>query len=183
MDKEKWLLWVDMPAYFRNGKLWIRDDKEIIRDLDAIYSAARANDCALLVRPHPSQSTAIFEAWSQDKEKLSIAADVPLYPLLNAVDVVAVYSSTVSVEAVLMNKKVIQLKYFPEKTGIPLIEWGVVWPVYAPSELNTTVAHALENEGEWENMSTKIQQLMPKTKAAPQIVNHITQILEKPQHN
>lgn len=177
----KVLLWIDMPAYWnlRERCLHIRSDEEIIRDLDTISAAVAANNGVMLIRPHPSQPRAIYDCWMEkhNHPHVLFAGDVPLYPLLKAVDVVMTYTSTVSVEALLMQRRVIQLKYQPGNSDMPLGEWQVAWQAGNPSELGDVVRSAFYNEAEWEAMQLRINSLLPQEKAGPKVAKLIMDIL------
>lgn len=173
------LLWIDMPAYWKERVLHIRSDEEIIRDLESLSQAAKLNGGSMLVRPHPSQQRGIYDEWlkSQSPESVAYAGGVPLYPLLKAVDVVATYTSTVSVEALLMRRKVIQLKYQPGRSDMPLGEWQVAWQAQDPAELPVLVRAAFYDEEEWQRMQQRMASLFPQGRAADVIAGHIRRIL------
>lgn len=179
----KTLLWIDMPAYWKlsQNELHQRDDAEILFDLDSLAVAAKANDAHLLLRPHPSQQRGIYEKWIKQSGHAHVffAGDVPLYPLLNAVDVVATYTSTVGVEALLMYRKLIQLKYHPGKTDMPLGELEMAWLAHAPEELSGVLHDALTNELNWQFRQKRIEQFLPQQRSAPLVAETILSLLAK----
>jgi len=175
------LLWIDMPAYWNliERRLHTREPSEVIRDLDTLADAAAKNDGFMLIRPHPSQPRAIYDDWMKkyNHPHVAYAGGVPLYPLLKAVDVVATYTSTVSVEALLMHRKVIQLQYHPGESDLPLGQWGVAWQVRSPQSLPNILEAALNDVEEWQHMQERISNLLPQEKAGPKVATHIKQIL------
>ena len=185
-----WLLWIDTPAYwmlensvFHNNELHVRTDTEIIRDLDDLSHAAKVNGAYLLVRPHPSQSRALYDQWFKDKPQAHVAyaGGFPLYPLLKSVDVVSSYNSTVAVEALLMERRVLKLKYHLGESDTPLGRWKLAWRVEHPDDLPTKLDAALHDEEEWKRMQERITAFFPQEKAAPKVAEHIKRIvLEMP---
>lgn len=174
------LLWADVPGYFEPGShaLHVRDRDEVLLDLDRMLHACMAEDCALLVRPHPSQDVAMFKDWlAAHTGHAFYAGDVALYPLLSAVDVVAAYNSTVTVEALLMGRKVMQPKYQPGESDMPLGPWDLAWQADAPELLQTTLHEALHDAPAWARKCEAIARLLPQTRATPQIASHILRIL------
>jgi len=176
----KTLLWIDIPAHrnLQKNEILLRDDHEVVRDLNTLATAAQRNDCMLLVRPHPSQRRGLYHEWLKTApQHVMYAGDVPLYPLLNAVDLVCTYTSTVSIEALLMRRRVVQLKYLPGKSGLPLDEWKMAWIAKSPDEVSECIHDALTDDAEWERMKGRIEEMLPQEKAAPKIAAHIERIL------
>lgn len=177
----KTLLWIDMPAYWNvhTRSLHVRDDAEVLRDLDMFADAAKANGVTLLIRPHPSQQRGLYDKWMKERNlpHVLFAGGVPLYPLLNAVDVVATYTSTVSVEALLMQKRVVQLKFYPGHCDVPLGEWNIAWLVEKPEQLTEKIRQAFSDEAEAERMRTRVTDLLPQEKAGPKVAALIEKLL------
>jgi hypothetical protein len=180
-DNARTLLWIDMPAYWSLGtrELHVRSDEEILSDLDDMAAAAKAANSFLLIRPHPSQPRMLYDSWMAHTAHphVKFAGHLPLYPLLNAIDVVATYTSTVSVEALLMQRKLIQLKYQPGKSDMPLGEWGLAWLTNCREDLSRTVKEAFEDEHAWKRMQAQIKTLLPQVQAGPKVASHIERIL------
>ena len=175
----KCVLWIDSPGYLRQApRMWMRDTEEILFDLNNMAQATADNNCVMLVRPHPSQARSFFQDWVQQAPPhVLYAGDVQLYPLLNAIDAVVAYSSTVMLETILMQKRLIQLQYFPEESGMPMAQWGLAWEVTRAGDLSRLLRDALHNEQEWEKRRERIAAYTPKIKAAPQIAEHIKKII------
>jgi hypothetical protein len=177
----KALLWIDMPAYWNLAKreLYVRSEEEIILDLDTLAHATKINNGSMLIRPHPSQPRALYDAWMKrtGHSHVVFAGGLPLYPLLKAVDVVSTYTSTVSSEALLMQRRVVQLKYLPGKSDLPLGQWGVAWQAEKPGEVADCVRKAFENDEEAVQMQARAARIYPQEKAAPKIAAHIRRIV------
>jgi hypothetical protein len=174
------VLWIDTPGYIhpKPPHLWIRSEKEILFDLENVARATAENRCALLVRPHPSQGLSFHKAWvEQAPTHVYFAGSVPLYPLLNAVDVVVAYASTVTVQALSMQRRVIQLKYKSGDDGMPLADWGMAWQAEGPDELPQRLYEALNDEREWRRKQARIIDIAPLEAAAPQVACHIRRLL------
>ncbi|NBO18164.1 MAG: hypothetical protein EBV03_02870 [Proteobacteria bacterium] len=180
-DAAKTLLWIDMPAYWElePQHFHVRNDEEILRDLEDMAEACRANDACLLVRPHPSQPREIYHEWMQrtNYPHVFFAASVPLYPLLRATHAVATYTSTVSVEALLMQRPVIQLRYHPGRSDMPLGEWGLALTARSRAELPARLREALTEDEAAKGRMTRVAQLLPQEKAGPKVARCIEAIL------
>lgn len=176
-------LWIDTPAYWniKQHIFHIRPEQEVIDDLNNICVAAEKNNSWLLIRPHPSQPTFLFHDWiaQQTYAKISFAGGEDLYPLLQMADVVASYTSTVLVESVYMNKKILQLKYQPEFSDVPLAEWDLAWPATHPDNLAQSLHQALTNQEDWNRIQKNMEKRFPKQAASPKIASVIEDILEQ----
>jgi len=176
----KALLWVDDNGYIgkQTDLLHIRTESEIISDLDALARATKQSGSYLLIRPHPSQQRTIFDAWMKRTAHPHVlfAGGLPLYPLLNAVDGLATYTSTVGLEALLMERPVLQLGYYPGKKTLLLAEWGVARLAEMPAQLPDMVAQTL-HEPIPTHMQTRINEMFPNERAAPKVAEAINQIL------
>ena len=179
-DNAKALLWIDDSGYFdvQTGRTHIRTPDEIATDLDSLAAATKASNAYLLIRPHPSQDRAIFDAWMERTAHphVLLAGHVPLYPLLNASDAVATYQSTVGLEALLMQRPVIQLGYYPGKNALPLGEWNVARLVKTRADLPDAVRQTLHHEND-ATIQSRINALLPNERAAPKIAEAIRSIV------
>ena len=169
-DNAKALLWIDDNGYLHaNGNTHYRTEAEIVADLDLMAQATAQTQAFLLIRPHPSQDRAVFERWMRTAPPHALlAADVPLYPLLNACDAVAMYQSTVGLEALMVGRPVLQLTCYPAAQAVPLARWGLAREVAKRAELAATLRQAFAQE-EKKNLVMPL----PKEKAAPQIARII----------
>jgi len=173
------ILWADVPGYFRNPpNVWRRSEEEVLTDLHQLATAAAANGAFLLVRPHPSQQSGLHERWIKTAPAhVRLVKDIPLYPLMKMVDGVITYASTTGLEALLMHKPLIQLRYFPEDNGMPLSDWGMALTVKKPDELVEAIRRVLEDDDLCRSIQKKAAGLVPHQKAAPLVVNVIMSLL------
>ena len=176
------LLWIDMPAYWNliERRLHTRSSAEVIRDLDTLADATAKNCGSMLIRPHPSQPRAIYDEWMKKYKypHVAYAGGTPLYPLLKAVDVVASYTSTVTVEALLMERRVLKLKYEEGRNDVPLGEWGMAWQADSPAELPDKLNAAFNDNAAWKQMQERIKSILPQERAGPGIATHIKRLLK-----
>lgn len=180
-DAEKILLWIDVHGYLNRelGTVHIRSDAEILAELENLSAATASLGAYLLVRPHPAQSRDIYHQWFKEHPKphVRLAADLPLYPLLSAVDVVATYTSTVSVEATLMERNVLMLRYFNAQCDVPLGEWGMAWLATSPQQVRPNLEKAFFDEEDAAAKRKLARTIMPQQKAAPRIASLISNLL------
>lgn len=178
----KAVLWADMPGYFlpgRKSELYLRSQAEIEFDLGVILQASIDNRCALMIRPHPSQDIDFFRAWcARSPEHVFFAGDVPLYPLINSIDALVVYNSTVAIETLLTGRRVVQLKYKPGASDVPLAEWGLAWLADQPDAVSGQLHSALYDDAEWDKTAERIAAMIPQQKAAPRVAEQILKILQ-----
>lgn len=181
-DDKKIAVWLDETHYWDLEKRqWhFRSDAEIATDLDAVTKAAADNDCHLIVYPHPSQDTKLHQAWrsKHPNAAITLATGAPLlYPLLNIANVVMAYTSISMIEAVLMQRRVIQIKYYKDHTDMPLGAWGMAWLSDNTACLTDTLRDALHNDIRAQQMQQTAASIFPQQKAAPLIIERIKQIL------
>lgn len=180
----KILLWADMPAYWNLEKwqLHVRSDAEVIRDLDTMAAAARDNNAHLLIRPHPSQERTLYDSWLAKHRYpyAHYAGRMPLYQQLKSVDVIISHASTVTVEALLMERRVVQLKHYQGTfTDMPLGEWKLAWLAQNNGEISQRVCEALNDDAEALAMQQRVREILPQEKAAPKVAALIKDILAK----
>ena len=178
----KALLWVDMPAYWNldKGFLHVRSDADVVRDLDDLLAATQACDSWLLVRPHPSQHAEVHQTWVRQRgvgARVMFVGDLPLYPLLNSVNAVATYTSTVGVEALLMNRPVLQLKFHEGRSDMPLGELGLAWEVNDRADLPKQLSAVLTDGEAWKAKRERIKRILPEVRAAPRIADLIRETI------
>ena len=181
--RKKTILWAEMHAYFNFDlkEMYIRTDDDIINVLDGLAEAAKKVDAHLLIRPHPSQPKGLYHKWIKNRNQSFIhyAGETPLHPLLKACDIITSYGSTVMVEAMLMQRKVVQLRYFREFTDMPVAKWGWCWLADDLDDLNRCFQEAFNNEKKAQQMFSLIQKDLPQELAAPKISQLIRKILSE----
>ena len=126
----------------------------------------------------------MFDAWMQKTAHPHVffAGDVPLYPLLNASDTVATYTSTVGCEALLMRRPVIQLKYYPGVRNMFLGEWGFARLAETPQDLPELVRQSFYHTGGLE-VEERVAKEFPQERAAPKIAGAIRRIVSQTKHS
>jgi hypothetical protein len=182
----KALLWVDegnnvyRPPGESRSVVHIRSDEEITCCLETLARSTRASDGYLLIRPHPSQQRAVYDQWMNEAghRHVIFAGDLPLYPLLNAVDAVATFTSTVGCEALLMGRPVIQIGYHRGQRNLLLGEWGVARLAETPEQLPEMVRRAFQ-EGVPREMQLRIDAMFSNERAAPKIAAAIARIISR----
>ena len=181
-ENAKILLGIDEPAWCdQDQKTWhYRGAAEVMAHLDRLAAAAARAGGHLLIRPHPSQDRAPFSAWMEQHRHphVHMAADVPLYPLLNACDAVVLFESTVACEALLVGRPVIQLDIPLAFHSVLVGKWGLTHWLKTPDALDETVRRCF-SEGIPPNMQARIDAFFPQGKAAPKIAEAIHAMLEK----
>lgn len=166
----KVVLHADMPAYWDcDGQFThFRTEDEIWAELDACYQAVRASGAAYLVRPHPSQVVAFYERWISGKPGAYLAAACNLHRVLANADLVIARTTTVSLEAVLMRRRVLQLEWERHR-DLPLAAMGVAWGSRGFETLAGDVKNALENDAGFKEIQRQIDDKLPAEPAAPKI--------------
>lgn len=168
------ILHADMPAYVNpiSKNSYFKTDSEIIEEINACYEATLKNDAIYLIRPHPSQNRDIYKNWLNGKNHAFLASDFDLHELLCNVDIVIARSTTVILEAIYMEKRVIQLDY-DFHTDMPLVKIGVAWGINSYSELENTIKNALCDDKKLEEIRNSIKKNLPLELASPKIVDLI----------
>lgn len=173
----KKVLWADMPAYWDVSKreLYIRTTADILRDLNDFVSAARELNFHLVVRPHPSQNLDVYKKFilNLDSDLISLSVDIEPLEAVEGVDVVASYTSTLGVEAVLLGKPLLQLKNYPGPCDVPLGEMGLAYLVEDRNGLNQKLHTALYNDNVNSNMKKLIEKLLPTRACSEMICDRI----------
>ena len=181
-EDAKIVLGIDQPAWCDDAdRTWhYRDAVEVMAHLDRQATAAANAGGYLLLRPHPSQDRAPFFAWMEKHRHphVHMAADMPLYPLLNACDAVMLFESTVACEALLVGRPVIQLDIPLAFHSVLVGKWGLAHWLQSPDELDEAVRRCFA-EGIPADMQARIHNFFPQGKAAPKIAEAIHAMLEK----
>lgn len=181
-DDAKTLLWIDVSGYWNMDTLTFhtRDDAEVLADLERVAQAAKMHNTCLLVRPHPTQRKALFHDWLNacGHTHVFYAGEIPLYPLLQVVDVVASYNSTTCIEAVLMERETLMLKPYRAQHDLPLGEWGLAWLAHDWNEFSQCLGEALYDRAAAEEKRARARALLPAERAAPKVATLICDILD-----
>lgn len=185
-DAAKTVLWTDIPGYWnlQTNELYLRGEAEVLSDLDKVHQAAQGANAWLLVRPHPSQRRALYDRWMENRtaQMVLYAGDLPLYPLLNAVDLVTTYISTTGLQALLMGRRLVQIdKCCPGGSGeMPLAAWELAWGAQNVDALPGVIRTAFRDEAGWQEMKSRVETRLRQEKAAPKVAEHIRRLLNSP---
>lgn len=183
-EGKKIILHTDTPGYWNYFKKYshVRSPQEILEELDRCYQAAMENGAAYLIRPHPSQNRALFEGWLKGKRDAFLAADCNLHELLRNVDLLLARITTVTIEAIYMGKRVLQLDC-DFHVDMPLTEMGVAWGVTRHGDLADEIRNALSDDKKLKEINTQAKQLFPGEPASPKIANILIDKLVSYQDN
>lgn len=123
--------------------------RDILRRLDQLRAETPTSDMLYLIAPHPFEDRAIYErALASNGPRVHLRPrDLPTQEALAAADVVAGFSSTALVEAILLGVPVLELT---EGSACPmkLAEQGVAIPVPAALDLRSALAEFLADRAE-----------------------------------
>lgn len=176
------VLHADMPAWWDAAakRSYTKSRDETIAELDACWRAARAQGAAYLIRPHPSQERALYEAWVADREDAWLAADCDLHDLLVHADLVLARSTTVALEACLLQRPVLQLEH-RRHPDLPLAAMGAAWGSEGFPTLPVELGRALQDRDGAAALATRARKMLPFEPAAPKLAALILQRLDCPQ--
>ncbi|MGE0754104.1 MAG: hypothetical protein AB7L92_02990 [Alphaproteobacteria bacterium] len=172
------VLHADMPAYWDPIKKCshIKSQQEILGEMEACYNATVANDAVYLVRPHPSQDRAFYARWVDAHPGAYLTAECNLHELLANIDLLVARTTTVGLEAAIMEKKILQLDA-DFHADMPLASMGIAWGVNSYGELVAAIASALKDDKKLEKINKKVKQLLPREQAAAKIADIILELL------
>lgn len=147
-DKRGWgndrvVLWASQvepaqnPFTGRKGDLTL--PRRIEQELRRVI--ARRRDWRLIVRPHPNENGFKFEP--AERVEMSPSAD-PLHPLLHAVDVVVIMTSTVGLEARWLGKPVVSVDMSVFSEDTPFAKEGLSRGVRDLVDLEGAIGSALD---------------------------------------
>lgn len=177
----KRVLWADMPAYWdvSRRELYVRTSEDILRDLNDLLLSARHLNFKLVVRPHPSQHLGLYKKFISEAECDLICLSTELEPLaaVDGVDVVATYTSTLGVEAVLLGKPLVQLKNYLGPCDVPLGEMGMAYLVENREHLHNQLRSALYDTKANEKMRALVNKRLPTEACSESICERIISIL------
>ena len=172
------VLHADVPAYWDTVKLCShnRTDDEILAELEACHAAASSNGAAYLVRPHPSQDRAFYERWVRGRQGAWLAAECNLHELLACVDLLVARTTTVTLEAAMMRKRVLQLDWRIH-TDMPIAAMGVAWGTEGFASLAAEVGKVLADDAGFAVIRKRISKMLPSQPAAPKVAGIVLERL------
>ncbi len=119
------------------------------KQTSAIMTAvSQIDNCRLVLRPHPTESDGIYEAVARRVGAVDciFGRQPALVSLINACDLTVVWNSTVSLDALMLGKRVLILDLYGYETGIPFGELGGIPEVRRAEELEDAIRVALASE-------------------------------------
>ena len=145
MVSEQFVLHADMPGYLdsRTNVSYVRTPADIVGEMEACYAAARLNNAAYVVRPHPSQDVEFYHRWIVGKSEAFIGSDCELTNLLVNCDLVVARTTTVALEAILLGRQVLQLD-MDFHTDLPLAKLGLCDGINGYEEISSAIGIILE---------------------------------------
>jgi hypothetical protein len=184
---KKYVLFVDMPAYWDVDKLHLhyRSEQEIIADLDALAAAANYLNFNLIVRPHPSQSRSTYKNWFSKRilHNLILDENYNLHHLLNATNLVISYTSTVLLESLYLGTPIVQINPFFSKSDMPFGDMGLSLQAKNIAGLLMIIKEGLDQKKSKGEIIREAGLIFPMQPAAPKIANLIKEILENSSSN
>lgn len=164
------VLHADVPAYWdsRNACSHERGEAEVLQELEACWNACRANGLAYLVRPHPSQHRGLYERWIAGRERAWLAASCDLHRLLVHIDLLVARTTTVGLQAAILNRPVLQLDWESHK-DMPLAAMGMAWGCSDMAELADDMRRVLADDAARQRIAQRARQMVPPEPAAPKV--------------
>jgi UDP-N-acetylglucosamine 2-epimerase len=130
----------------------------------------------IFLRPHPSEDISLYQQFIKDMSNpdIILAQDYNLYDLIYNVDLIISYNSTILLESLYMQKKVLQIKLYDIKyEGMPVGDLGYAWQVKDTKELDKIIPKILDDKTEIKEKLKKFNADFPRQKAAPKIAQII----------
>lgn len=171
--------WLVQPAYWKltSDELYKYSDNEMRHLFEALLKATKSLNATLLIRPHPSQSAALFESWcaNYNDDEIRLVAHLPLYPLLNAVDAAVSTTSTSALEACLIGTPTLIIKPENEKTDMPLDEYGMAISLTSLDEITAGLERALFHKPTINMLRRASQHMLSQENSAKNVFKLIKQ--------
>jgi hypothetical protein len=165
-----------------SGQWEVWNETIIQKNLNCLFHACRENGAVLLVRPHPSLSLEVYQAWVAEKPPGTaiMANDVDLHPLLASCDVLVSNMSTTMLDMLFMERPVVQLDYPNATSFLPLGSMKMAFHarIDEVDHLSRVLGEALK--GRTETFAAQLQTLhgeFPKPPCTPRVCEVIDSIL------
>lgn len=117
--------------------------------LKAVFKAAvQFPELQLVIKTHPhkGKDPVYGEVAKEFNSKALIIRDINTFELLNATDIVLVYSSTVGFEAMILDKPVIMINLSGQPDKVPYAESGAALGVYDEKDLAPAIKNILNDK-------------------------------------
>ena len=113
-----------------------------------MMAVSQIDNCRLVLRPHPTESNCIYEAVARrvGAADCIFGRQSDLVSLINACDLTVVWNSTVSLDALMLGKRVLILDLYGYDTGIPFGELGGIPEVRRAEDLGDAIRAAFASE-------------------------------------
>lgn len=156
-------------------------DNKVIKESEAYHHLelvvnAIGKGKTIYLRPHPSEDISLYQKFIKDMSNpdIILAQDYNLYDLIYNVDLVISYVSTILLESLYIQKKVLQIKLYDMKyDGMPVGDLGYAWQVKETKELDKIIPKILDDKTEIKEKLKKFNADFPRQKAAPKIAQLI----------
>lgn len=116
---------------------------------EAVFtSLAKIKDRKIIIKRHPSQDEilSIDRLTRQHVPSATIVTNAPTNDLLARADVVITPPSSIALEAMIVGKPVVLIKYLADDYGIPYVQHGAVIPIQSPHEAEKAIFDAVYDE-------------------------------------
>ncbi len=177
MRKRPLVGFYDQHAYIINDELYWRTEDDIIAYLNDIYDIVSKNNYYLVIRHHPSQSSALYEKWIQDKVYCLLVNELDLYPLIASTDCTIGMTSTVLLQSLYVGKPVIQIKYQESEYDLDLYNKNLSVCAHSYDSLNHYINHAIFNSDLLIQQQTEFKKVFPSKPATDSIVKIVNSLL------
>lgn len=168
-----YVLWADQHAFLTSTtrRLHFRSEEETYQDLSHLHRACRIHGATLLIRPHPCQSALVHQRWLEDHPDCGagLVADLPLYPLLQSVDAVLTFTSTVGLESVLLNRPTMTINSEPGSSDLPLADFGLSLAAVGMGDVPDKLGRLLFDPELHDRLETASRELVPDGRAAQRV--------------
>jgi UDP-N-acetylglucosamine 2-epimerase len=182
------VLWIDQGGMWlpTSKRIHLFSEQETQTNLDTLLHACQQLSAKLLIRPHPNQAKAVFRDWVKHhaEANIQLVDELPLHPLLNAVDAIVTYTSTVGIEAALIGRPVLTLNYEPGLSDLPLADYGLVLSASNPDRILPKLRLLLEDTDTTEALAEACRKLPLDGQATRRVAEQIQEIVSQPNsHN
>lgn len=145
---------------------YVRWEKQLATVLSVV---PQVDDCSLVLRPHPTEKN---EQYQEIAERLGVDDYVfdrrrDLTSLINASDLVILRNSTVSLDVLMLGKRLLILDLCSYEQGIPFGEIGGIPEVKKSDELATAIENALASRPDPEKVDRFIAQQIHRENKPP----------------
>lgn len=187
LDNATQALLFDTQPYVKASTkdFYIKPKEEVYRELDYLAKVCADLKIALFLRPHPNQAPDLFKEWLARQDICQAfwagSESYNLYPVLNICDVIVSHSSTILLEALYMERAVIQLDYPDSLYNYRYDQAGFAWFANLNDSQNFRhcLFEALTNTQKRQAIQHSFKQQYSNEPAAPKIGELIKKLMLK----